>query len=121
MYFVDPVTGDRSELQGPGRGAGPALASRGFILDPTNTTRLLATSFGLQAVVAIEIATGDRTVLSAADTRGAGAAFTQPLGIAVDPANGTIYVSDLGASGGAVFRVDALSGDRTLVSTSNDD
>lgn len=121
MYFVDPVTGDRSELQGPGRGTGPALASRGFILDPTDTSRLLATSFALQAVVAVDWATGNRTVLSADGTRGAGPALTQPLGIAVDPADGTIYVSDLGASGGAVFRIDAASGDRTLVTTSNDD
>jgi Ca2+-binding RTX toxin-like protein len=71
-------------------------------------------------VIRVDPETGERTTVSSNPTS-KGPEFTDPAGIAVDPATGEIYVADRGAFGGtgAVFRVDPVTGKRTLVS-SND-
>ena len=113
MFFVDSATGERSVLTGFGIGTGPEVAARGFILDPNDPNRILATSFNEDAVIAVDVTTGDRTFVSKAGVIGGGPALNNPLGIAVDPADGTIYVSDIGA--GAIFRI-AADGSRTILS-----
>lgn len=117
IHFVDKATGTRSVLSEPGvRGSGPAVAARGFILDPNDANRILATSFNEDAVIAIDISTGDRTFQSKDGVRGGGVALNNPLGIAVDPFDGTIYVSDLGAN--AIFAIDA-DGNRSILSSNS--
>lgn len=121
IFIVDPVSGDRTFLSGPGvdgRGTGPAVGSRGIALDPSDPGRLLATDFALDAIISVDIETGDRVIFSAAGTgtpRGAGPGFNNPFGIDVGP-DGTVYASDMGLQ--AVFRVDP-DGNRTIIS-SND-
>ena len=121
VFLIDRATGDRSFLTGPGtegRGSGPATGSRGIIVDPGNPGRVLATDFALDAVVEIDIATGNRRIFSSAITdtpRGEGPALNNPFGIDIG-ADGTIYVSDMGLQ--AVARIDA-EGNRTIIS-SND-
>lgn len=125
IYAVDPVTGDRSLLSGSSVdgstpvGTGPELAVRAITMSP-DPNIIYATSFNLDAVLAVEIDTGNRTIISSAGTPaeptavGTGPAFTSPLGI--DVANdGTIFVSDLATDGGAAFSVDPVTGDRTLL------
>lgn len=117
IFFVDKATGDRSLLTGPGttgRGAGPSLGARGFTVDPNVANRILATDFVLDAVVAVDVSTGDRTIYSSAGTdtpRGAGPALNNPLGIAVAD-DGTVYVSDIGLNG--IWEIDA-AGNRTIL------
>lgn len=113
IFIADKATGDRGTLSGFGIGTGPEVAARGFILDPNDNNRILATSFNEDAVIAIDVITGDRSFVSKAGVVGDGTALNNPLGIAVDAIDGTIYVSDLGAS--AVFQVD-LDGNRTVLS-----
>lgn len=121
IFYIDRRTGDRSFLTGPGtdgRGTGPAVGSRGIIIDPANPGRILATDFALDAVVEIDIATGNRSIFSSAGTdtpRGTGPALNNPFGIDVGP-DGTVYVSDMGLQ--AVAKIDA-DGNRTIIS-SND-
>lgn len=121
IFSVDRATGDRGFLTGPGtdgRGDGPALGSRGIIVDPNNRNRILATDFALDAVVEVDIPTGNRRIFSSAITdtpRGAGPALNNPFGIDIAD-DGTIYVSDMGLQ--AVAKIDA-EGNRTIVS-SND-
>ena len=121
MFSVDRATGDRTFLTGPGtdgRGSGPAVGSRGIALDTTSPGRILATDFALDAVVAVDVATGDRTIFSSAVTatpRGSGPALNNPFGIDI-AADGTIYVSDMGLQ--AVLSIDA-DGNRAIIS-SND-
>jgi len=116
VLLVDKATGDRSPLTGFGVGSGPTVAARGFILDPRDSGRLLTTSFNEDAVIAVDVASGDRSFVSKDGTVGAGPALNNPLGIAVDPADGTIFVSDLGAL--AVFRI-TPSGDRAIISAND--
>lgn len=114
IFFVDKATGERAALTGFGRGTGPTLASRGFILDPNDPNRILATSVNEDAVIAVDIATGDRTFVSKAGERGAGGPLNSPAGIAVDPADGTMYVSDFAAQ--VVWRI-SPNGDRTILAS----
>lgn len=117
IFFVDKATGDRSPLTGPGttgRGTGPSLGARGFTVDPNDSNRILATDFVLDAVVAVDVSTGDRTIYSSAGTdtpRGTGPALNNPLGIAV-AGDGTVYVSDIGLNG--IWEIDA-AGNRTVL------
>lgn len=121
IFFIDRKTGDRSFLTGPGsdgRGTGPAVGSRGIVIDPANPGRILATDFALDAVIAVDIATGNRSIFSSAITdtpRGSGPALNNPFGIDVGP-DGTVYVSDMGLQ--AVAKIDA-EGNRVIIS-SND-
>lgn len=114
ILFIDRATGNRTPLTGFGVGTGPEVAARGFTLDPNDGKRILATSFNEDAVIAVDVATGNRSFISKAGTVGNGPALNNPLGISVDPADGTIFVSDLGALG--VFAI-APNGDRTVVSS----
>ena len=126
IYRVDPETGDRSLLSGtsvdgsPSRGTGPELAVRAIILSPTDPNIIYATSFTLDAVMAVEVDTGNRTIVSSAGTPaepavvGSGPAFTSPLGIDI-ATDGTMFVSDLATDGGAAFSVDPATGNRTLI------
>ena len=122
VLFVDKKTGDRAYLTSSapgGRGEGPILGTRGLTIDPNNPSRLLATDFALDAVIAVDIETGNRSIHSSAISetpRGDGPPLNNPFGIDVD-AGGIIYVSDMGMR--AVVAIDE-DGNRTIVS-SNDD
>ena len=108
-------SGDRTVLAG----GGPAL------VDPTDVQALapggaagldgalLVVDRGLTALLSVDPATGDRTVLSDGAV-GAGPVFVEPLGLAVDPAGAVAWVTDAGAD--AVVEVDLATGDRTVVS-----
>jgi hypothetical protein len=120
---VDPVTGARQIVSGcpdpagddpcpvPLVGSGTAFL-RPVSIAPEANNSLVVTDLELGAVVRIDIATGNRAIISDTNT-GQGEAFFNPVGIAVD-SSGMIFVVD--ASRRAVFRVDPVSGDRTLVS-----
>lgn len=66
-------------------------------------------------LVAIDLATGDREVISDADS-GSGTVFADPQELAFDAAGGRCLVWDAGRA--AVLAVNVLTGDRTLVSSS---
>lgn len=115
IFAIDRATGNRSKLAGlepDGQGVGPEVASRGFTLDPGDASRILATSVNEDAVIAVDIATGNRSFVSKDGVRGSGPALNSPSGIVVDPADGTIYVSDFAAR--AIFKID-VDGNRTVI------
>jgi hypothetical protein len=76
---------------------------------------LIMIDLGTDAVIRIDPDTGDRTTVSQSGTAtvGAGPAFSNPWGIAVEP-DGNLVVLDGGID--AVFRVDPDTGDRTIIS-----
>ena len=119
ILFVDRKTGNRSYLTSTaegGRGSGPTLGTRGLTIDPHNSNRVFATDFANDAVFAIDIETGNRSIYSSAFTdtpRGEGPTLNNPFGIDVAD-DGTIYVSDMGLR--AVFAIDA-DGNRTIISS----
>jgi DNA-binding beta-propeller fold protein YncE len=65
-------------------------------------------------ILAVDPATGDRSVLSSAGV-GSGPDFTAPSGVTVDPAESILYVTD--GTVDAVFAVDPASGNRSIVSS----
>jgi len=114
---VDPSTGDRSN-------AAPFEDPNSLVAEPGGTLVVVDD----RALVRLDPATGDRSILSDRRT-GSGFNLRSPTGIAIE-ADGSLVVAE-GASGGgipisllfiglvreaALVRVDAASGDRTLIS-----
>jgi hypothetical protein len=81
------------------------------IEDGENGNPIVVAGTGL---VAIDLATGDRDIVSDADV-GTGTALVDPQAMAFDPAAGRCLVWDEGRS--AVIAIDVLTGDRSLVSS----
>lgn len=122
LLDVDLLSGDRSELSGPGRGAGPPFAG----------AQRLAASFppgqldgcaprvvvidhplgGPTALLAVELASGDRTILSDATT-GLGPTLLVPS--ALEILHGAATATVLDRARPAVFEVDLASGDRSVL------
>jgi sugar lactone lactonase YvrE len=72
---------------------------------------ILVTDFGLDAVIAVDPTTGNRTVISDASTGNLPHNFWNPRGIAMAP-TGMILVADMDAS--ALYRVDPTTGQGIL-------
>ncbi len=125
LFRVDPASGDRSlvsdfgdDVQGP-LGNEPielALEAGGTVLV---TDANAGTAFNTGALFRVDAASGDRSLVSDFGDPVQGPLGNKPFGLAVE-ATGTVLVTDAGAVtgffSGALFRVDAASGDRSLVS-----
>lgn len=85
----------------------------GIALDDANG-RALVVDNRLAAVVAVDLASGARSVLSDNATPGSTNPFRGPAGIALDAANGRALVAD--KSQGALLAVDLATGARTVLS-----
>ena len=142
IYAVNLNTGDRSVLSDddlddsePGSrsvGSGPAFDNPTAILldnsDP-DSPRLLVLDSGLDAVIAVDVNNGDRTIISDDNDEinnnaqvGSGPGFEGPTAITLDssdPANPLLFVTDLTRD--AVLSVDLNTGNRTVISDSNDE
>jgi len=126
LLRVDPATGARTLVSGCAdaacsstRGAGPAFLSPRFVARWPDGAWLVAdrSDPGIYALVIVNPTTGDRGVLSGCvDAQcsaviGSGPAIGRLFGLAVEP-GGTVAVAD----GRAVYRIDLVSGDRTVLS-----
>lgn len=114
---IDTATGDRTEFSGPGRGAGTALITPvAAELDLAND-RLLVLDNGLHALVAIDLASGDREVIS--DAGNTGPTLEENGGLTLDAANDRV-ITTVNGSGSTmeakVLAVDLQSGDRAELS-----
>ena len=83
----------------------------GIVLDGS---RALVTDAGLRAVLAVDLATGARTVLSSGTVPDAVSTWGNPLAIALDTANNRALVADNRL--GAVVAVSLANGARTILS-----
>lgn len=77
------------------------------------TGDILVADASMPAIVHVDPATGDRTIVSSSSV-GTGTNFVLPTGITLE-ASGHILVSDLALQG--LVRVDPVSGDRTVLSS----
>ena len=106
---VDPATGDRAELSGPGRGAGPLLSNPAALeFDGSGQMWVL----GFAALYRVDLVTGDRVLVSSNGV-GTGPVFVSAVGLAFD-AQGHPLIADFSAK--QVLRVDPATGNRELIS-----
>jgi sugar lactone lactonase YvrE len=93
-----------------------------IIVDEDNG-RALVVDTALKAVIAVDLITGTRSVLSSNTsisgnmTSGGGIPFDQATRIVLDSANSRALVTDTGLA--AIIAVDLATGDRTVLSNSN--
>lgn len=121
LLDVDLLSGARSELSGPGRGAGPPFARAlrlaasfpPFQLDGCAPRVIVIDDPGGSAtLLSVELASGDRTILSDATT-GFGPALLAPS--ALEILHGAASATVLDRARPAVFEVDLASGDRSVL------
>jgi hypothetical protein len=125
LFRVDPVTGVRTLLSefGVASVAGEPLGVNPFGVAIENTGQILvidadAGTGGRGALFRVHPATGVRTVLSNFGVASAGELGITPVGVAIE-STGQILVIDVGAGTGvrgALFRVDPVTGERTVLS-----
>jgi hypothetical protein len=117
VISVDLATADRTTVSSATVGTGPALGyPSGIDLDATNGRVLVADpgfGGGLSALVAVDLGTGDRTILSGSGV-GTGPQFGDPWDVALDSTNNRAIVADRLEV--AVLLVDLATGDRTVLS-----
>ena len=115
---MDLTTGDLTYLSSSGDGSYPRIGNGPAFSDLTRIAldsarhRALAVDGGLQAVVAVDLNTGERTLLSS-DGVGSGPPFRWPQGIALDSAHHRALVTDVRE----VVAVDLNTGDRTILAS----
>lgn len=110
---VEPATGTRSTITGAGVGSGASFdTALRTIISATGTIYYLESvdPTNLQKLVALDPATGARTVIG-------GSAFTAVTSIAWDPSTAKIIVSDAGTapSNSSIIRVDPANGARVTI------
>ncbi|MCH9663972.1 MAG: cadherin domain-containing protein [Gammaproteobacteria bacterium] len=109
-------TGTRSIVSNLTTGEGPVFtAARGVVFDSINQ-RLLVTDSNLEALVAVDLDSGDRSLVepqSALPSIGSGTALTSPVGVVFDPSANRLYVADDGTD--AIVSVSLNDGNRTVI------
>lgn len=118
-FVIDRASGDRATVPHANVGDGMGIGS------PQGVAALgqarLAITTGEPNIVQVDLHSGNRTLLSAntdaAIPRGTGTNFARPAGMALE-ASGTLIVADSGAANPKLVRVDPLTGNRTVVSSS---
>ncbi|MDH3590956.1 MAG: hypothetical protein OER88_03705, partial [Planctomycetota bacterium] len=113
VVAIDPDDGSKSNVSGPGVGAGPALGSVTALALHPFATRLYVFDATLDAVLVVDLATGDRSILADAGT-GTGPVPRAVFGMAFDTVNDRLLLAD--DQDNAILAVDLTTGDRTVVS-----
>jgi DNA-binding beta-propeller fold protein YncE len=110
FFEVDLATGDRTEISGASVGSGPALqVATGIALDLVNGRAFLADS-SADAVIAVDLATGDRTVFA----EGLSGSTNGLTSLVLDAAGNRLLVTDMATD--SIHAIDLLTGDTTLFS-----
>jgi hypothetical protein len=126
LMSVNPANGNRTLLSGGGRGTGPTIVWPLSIAGSSTATSLVVldelqpsgAGLGNGALIRVDLASGNRTVLSSNATPTGGRQFDGPYDMAYDSCDDTYYVLEPGYSPstppGRVFKVDGATGVRTL-------
>ena len=126
LFSVNLGTGGRAVVSSASTGTGPGFGTPRFMAlrGASHTNRLLITDSGtLDALLSVNLDTGDREVLSGSsgtELVGTGADFSDPRGIALDDGNNIAYVSDTTqdvTTRGIVVKVDLSNGDREVLAS----
>ena len=108
----------RSLVSGAGRGSGAIFDEPFDLALDTSRDRLYVLDGALYAVFAVDLASGNRTVLSSDSTRspgvGTGRQLLRPTSLVFEPTRGLLYVADDGYD--TLVAIDPATGNRTTVS-----
>ncbi len=126
LFAVDPTSGDREVLSGgvPGTddvvGSGPAVEFPSSVVVDEANQRLIVADESTGALLAIDLASGDREVVSVAyeldesPPVGAGPELINPAALRFNAETQTLLVMDTGHK--ALLSVDLRTGERVIVS-----
>jgi hypothetical protein len=126
IVSVDPVTGDRTLVSGTFRGTGPALVAPVSMTSDTPDSVVVADrdhvpagpGQGRGALVRVDLATGDRTVLSDDATPSGGQQFSFPVAVTYNACEKAFYVLQTGITSSGtpakVLKVAPVTGARKL-------
>jgi len=122
VLSVNAITGSRTLISGPTRGTGPAFAlAKSVTTDATGASLMvLDQNFGgTGALIRVDLATGNRTVVFSNALQSGTRKFDMPYDVVRNGCDGGFYLLHTGATGvpGNVLRVDGSSGARTLFAT----
>ena len=114
-----PNKGLRTRFSTDGDGNGPEMntPSGAMALDSANDRVLLMDST-LEALFAVDLTTGERSVLS--DDTNDGTGFKSSAGLALHPTKPNVALVSDGSSNDVVFEVDLVTGERTVLSPKED-
>ena len=119
VLSVDAVSGSRTLISGATRGTGPAFdVPTSMTSDATTSSIVVLNQFygGAGALTRVDLATGNRTVLSSNTAPIGGPIFNNPYDVVHDACTNSFYVLHSGSAGvrGTVIRVDGSTGARSL-------
>ena len=127
LMSVNPTNGNRTLISGAGSGAGPSIVWPLSIANGSTTNTLMVLDEKqpsavpgrpLGALISVDLATGDRTVLSSNGAPNGGQQFDGPYDMAYDACQNVYYVLEPGYSPalppGRVLKVDGVTGVRSL-------
>ncbi len=115
VYHVDVATGNRQVIASSTVGTGPVIQLPADVI-VRNDGKLIVSDASSDSLVLVDPVTLERSILSGSGV-GNGPNFLSPIGMAFD-VNGDILVTTVEPLAGtsALFRVNALTGDREIVS-----
>lgn len=119
VIAVNLSTGARTVVSSPTVGTGPAMTNPlGIVYDNVSTPgspRLLVAEagFAAPAILAVDLATGNRVPFSSSAPIGSGPSFQAPYALRLDAAGARLLVSD--ALLQSVIGVDIVNGNRTVI------
>ena len=118
LISVDLSNGNRTIISDNNTGVGQFFSfPHDLVLDEKNNRVLVVDNgFGIQSVQAVDLTSGDRTIVSNKDV-GSGVDFISPKGIAADYLNNRVYVVDFTLQ--AILEVDLGTGNRKVLSDKN--
>lgn len=125
IMSVDPATGNRTLVSGPGLGAGAPFVSPVSITSDRpgsivvlDMERPAGPGLGLGGLIRVNLATGDRSLVSSNANPTGGEQFDTPIDVQYNACDNAFYVLQTGfspaAPDGRVLKVDAVTGVRTL-------
>ncbi|HVY23939.1 MAG TPA: hypothetical protein VG962_11375 [Steroidobacteraceae bacterium] len=117
VVAVNLSTGARTVLSGPTVGTGAQLYyPSGIVYDAVtvpSSPRLLVSSSN--AIVAIDIATGNRSILSSNSPYGSGRSLVYPIQLRLDRTNMRLLVTDVDPTDNSLIAIDLATGNRTVL------
>ena len=116
VFSVALATGDRVIVSDAATGTGPIWNfPRSLAFDPATGTAFVL-DYTTDVLYAVDVATGNRSVVSDNVGAGTGPNFDVPHDMAPDFANNRVLVVDYGFGNDAILAVDLATGDRSFVS-----